>query len=220
VTERNQTISAAAVAALIASVSLVALALLPRPQFISSQLSILSGRHSLNAGEIIAYLTYLRRNLTIDSIYLLGHIGMWVGFGTLIERRERGRGRLIMVLGIISGALDLLENEIRWAIAGSIGSSVMSESWALVWQITVGMSFWALLITTLLTVLHLWSGNRHDRMICIIGLCCIPGICMIYFSGYLLTFFWMIVWHAASGVYLWSRASADFTGNLKEESTV
>lgn len=216
-TERNHTITIAAVAAAVACLSLIALALIPRPPFPFGHSAIFSGRQSLSGGELAAYLIYLKRNLTIDSIYLLGHVGMWLGFGTLLARQASHFGRLIVVLGVTSGALDLLENEIRWAIASSLPSAA-SPSWTLAWEVTVGMSFWVLLITTLLTVMQLWSKRRRDRIMCFIGLGCIPGICLIYFSGYLLTFVWMIVWHGAAAIYLWARA--DLALNDKEGNTI
>jgi hypothetical protein len=212
---RSHILTAASVAAIVACISLIALAVIPRPPFSFSHSDILSGRQTLNAHELASYLVYLKRNLTIDSVYLLGHVGMWLGFGTLLQRRG-GRGGLIIVLGLISGALDLMENEIRWAIAPSLPSSA-SASWTVAWEITVGMSFWALLITTLLAIMQLWSQERLDRIICLIGLGCIPGICLIYFSGYLLTFIWMIIWHGMSAIYLWK--SAGIAINPREGNT-
>lgn len=196
---------AASIAALVAGLALLALAVIPRPSFNFSHSAILSGRQSLNAVELAAYLTYLKRNLTIDSVYLLGHIGMWLGFGTLLHRRGNRAGTLIIVLGVISGMLDLFENEMRWAIVGSVPPSA-SIALGVAWDVTVGMSFWAMLVTTLLTVMLLWSERWADRTIGLIGLGCIPGICLIYFSGYLLTFIWMIIWHGASAIYLWMNA--------------
>ena len=201
--EPERTVRASAVAAIVACLSLIALATIPRPPFAANQLAILSGRQPLNPEELSGYLTYLRRNLTIDGVYRLGHIGMWLGFGVLVARRGKAGGRLIIVLGVISGALDLLENEIRWAIAGSLRGISFPESLALMWQVTVGMSFWAMLVTTLVTSMQLWSSDRRDRIISVIGLGMLPGVCLIYFSGYLITFLWMIVWHGAAGVYLW-----------------
>ena len=209
--------TAAAIASLVACLALIALALIPRPPFNFGHSAIFSGRQLLNETELASYLTYLKRNLTIDSIYLLGHVGMWLGFGALLARRRNRDGRVIVVLGLISGALDLLENEIRWAIASALPSS-SSTSWALTWDVIVGMSFWALLITTLLTVMQLWSERTLDRIISLIGLGCIPGVCLIYFSGYRLTFVWMIVWHGASAVYLWM--SADLAADHRKGNTV
>jgi hypothetical protein len=124
---------------------------------------------------------------------------------TLIERRGR-RGSLIIVLGVASGALDFLENEVRWAIVGSMGGAT-SAAWAMVWQVAVGMSFWAMLVTTLLTVMLLASEERLDWILMLIGLGCLPGVCATYYTGYLITFLWMIVWHGASAFYLWRNAA-------------
>ena len=211
--ERDATTRAASVAAIVACLALIALATISKPSFAANQYAILSGRQTLTSFELSQYLTYLRRNLTVDSIYLLGHMGMWLGFGALITRRNGIGGRLIMVLGVISGLLDLLENEIRWSIAGSLGTTVSTEHWALIWQVTVGMSFWVMFVSDLSTVVMVWSEHTRDRLISLFGLGLLPGVCLIYFTGYFVTFLWMIVWHGAAGVYLWQTDGMLHTRN-------
>lgn len=212
-TRRNSTIVAGAIGALLACTSLIALALIARPALEMNHAAILSGRKLLSPLETASYLSYLRKNLTVDSFYLLGHIAMWLGFAALLDERGSRYGRLIAILGIMSGGLDFAENEVRWAIAGSLDASPMSSAWTTVWQVTVGMSFWAVLITTLLTAIMIWSSQGRDRIMTLIGLACLPGVCGIYYAGYLVTFLWMILWHGSSTVYLWQSAATEQTGS-------
>lgn len=206
--QRSQFIVAAGgVAALCAAICLFVLAYIPRPPGGISHLAVFSGTRTLETEELALYMLYLKRNLTVDSFYLIGHVLMWLGYSELFRRRGVAFSASVLALGLISGALDLLENEVRWALMSLPGGLQFGPTWATVWMIIVGMSFWAILLSIAITAFLNWGEGRLQRLISVLGLICLGSIAAIYFYGYLATFVLMIIWHAASGVYLWTCRS-------------
>jgi hypothetical protein len=70
----------------------------------------------------------------------------------------------------------------------------------------MGMSFWFMLMAAVLLAISTWSSRFEDRAMTAVGLVSLVGVATIYPGGYLIIFLWMILWHAASVLYLW-RAS-------------
>ena len=199
---------AAALASAVAAAALVVLAFLPRPSPPISHFEVLSGKRVLQPAELAEYLAYLRSNLAGDSLYLLGHIGTWWGYAARLRRSAPGIAALLAGLGLLSGGLDFVENEIRWALLSTLREGLpIPAGWGTVWELVVGLSFWAIFIPALLTAATLWSRHPADRtMACLASVCAVTAP-WTYYGGFFPSFIWLITWHAASAIYLWKRGT-------------
>ena len=202
----SRLVAGGAIAACVACLSLLALAFIARPPFAVDQFAVLTGTRALSDVEAAAYLSYLKKNLTIDSFYLLAHIGMWFGYAAVLKARGVRLGGALLALGLIGAVLDFVENEMRWVLATDLSRHMASPSWGVVWQIVVGMSFWLLLMAAVWLAISIWSARLTDRAMSAVSLGCLIGVATIYAKGYLVTFLWMIIWHAAGTIYLWRES--------------
>lgn len=71
---------AAGLGSAIAAAALAGMAVLPRP-LQASHFDIFAGVKQLTPAQLDEYIRYLYANITLDSVDLLGHIGMWFGAG-------------------------------------------------------------------------------------------------------------------------------------------
>lgn len=198
----------AAVASAGAAVCLIVLAFLPRPPFAYSHGRIVAGSQVLTSEQAEQYTAYLRANLSFDAVYLLGHVLTWLGYAALVARRQRVVAGALAAVGLASGGLDLLENEVRWAVAGSLGTaSAAGPAVGLVWETVVGMSFWAIYVAALATSAAIFSMGRLGRLTAAVGFLCVPAAAVVYARGFFFSFLWLIAWHAVSAAFLW-RADA------------
>lgn len=201
-TEREEMwlVRACAVASAVAALCLVVLAYLPRPPFSYSHDAIIGGAQQLSVEQTAQYLAYLRANLTFDGIYLLG-------YGVVIAERRRLAGAAIVAIGVASGALDLLENEIRWAVVTGLEADAASVGVGTLWRVVSGMSIWAIYVAAAVTSVALLERGRTGRLMGALGLLSAPAASLLYWRGFFFSFLWLILWHAASAVYLWRKRS-------------
>jgi hypothetical protein len=102
-----------------------------------------------------------------------------------------------------SGGLDLLENEIRWAVVGSLETGAAGRTVGTVWSVVAGLSFWAIYAAAVITSVALLDLGRLARWVAALGLLCVPAAFLLYWRGFFFSFLWLIAWHAASAVLLW-----------------
>ena len=202
----SRLVAGGSIAAGVACLSLLALAFIARPPFAVDQLAVLTGTRTLSELEAAAYVSYLRKNLTIDSFYLLAHMGMWFGYAAVLRARSVRLGGPLLALGLIGAVLDFVENEMRWVLATDVSRHIVFPSWGVGWQIVVGLSFWFLLMAAVWLAISISSSRLGDRAMSAVSLGCLVGVATIYVKGYLVTFLWMIIWHAAGTIYLWRES--------------
>jgi len=202
--QQRNFIIAGSIGALIAFVSLIIMAFLPRPFEAMDHFSILSGLNILTKNQLSDYRNYVALNLTWDSLYLIGHIVMWSGYAAFFYRDSKYISFIVLVLGFASGWLDFTENEIRWAILEALTSGhYLPIEHITEWQTTFGLSFYMLFICALLCGIAV-VGKSYIRkvvfFISIVGLFIAP---LSYQFSFLPAFLWIIGWHAISALFLW-----------------
>ena len=198
-----------AIGALVAFISLIAMALLPRPFSPMDHESILTGLNTLSTEQLSAYKTYIMRNLTWDSFYLIGHALMWFGYSAVISRSSKGLAIFVAILGFSSAWLDFTENEMRWAaLQLLINNGYISISNIADWSVIFGLSFWIIFICGLVCGMAVAGKENIKKIVCIIAI--LGGVIapFSYLYGHLAAFLWLIVWHGVSAIFLWvSRES-------------
>lgn len=201
---QSKFISAGIVGSLVAFVSLVVMAFLPRPFSPMDHFSILSGLKTLSGPEFATYKRYVASNLTWDSLYLFGHVFMWLGYGVYIGKRHTLPAILVVSLGLFSAGLDFIENEMRWSAITSLGSGgKICISYAMFWKTLFGLSFWALFISAFICGVATFGKSALQKLP---GLIAIPGLFVAILSyqfGFLPAFLWIMLWHIMSGIFLW-----------------
>ena len=192
-----------AIGATIATLALIAMALLPRPFTPIYHLSILLGAPRLGGDQLIAYKSYVSNNLTIDSIYLLAHSLMWLGISQMASRRTEYLGKVILVLGLSSAVLDLVENELRWAAMSTLVTGSLPEL-----LYVFAFSFWLLFLAAIITGIGIVGTSRFGNILAVWSFIGVIAAVSIYKVGYLYSFFWLIVWHILCAYFLWSNRAA------------
>jgi hypothetical protein len=131
---------------------------------------------------------------------------MWIGYGALISRESQLAGGLIGTLGILSGWLDFTENEMRWvALKTILAGAAVPPTHIANWQVIFGLSFWTLFLCALIAGIGVASLCRFGKVICSIAFAGMLVVSLEYKYGFLPAFLWLIVWHALSALFLWSR---------------
>lgn len=193
-------------AAGVAALALIVLALLPRP-FAIDHFAILLNPAGLTPDRLASYADYLASNLSVDGVYLLGHIGMWAGYALLIRRRQPGIAAFVLGLGLLSGMLDFLENAVRWSLVqGLLLGAEVSPAWAYVWKIVLELSFVAIFVTVLVVVPFVLNRNWTGKLLAVVSGFGLAGVLTVYTGGYLVSFLWLILWHLTSAIVLWVEA--------------
>ena len=154
--QQHNFILGGAIGALVAFISLIVMAFIPRPFSPMEHQSILSGLNTLSAEQLSAYKIYITRNLTWDSFYLIGHALMWFGYSAIIFRSSKWLALFIAVLGFSSTWLDFTENEMRWvALQLLIDNGYTSLSSLSDWSVIFGLS----LLDNIYLCISLWYGG-------------------------------------------------------------
>jgi hypothetical protein len=207
----DNTSTVGAFGAAAATVALVALALLPRPFAPMDHLSILSGSAHLTGEQLIAYKSYIESNFTVDSFYLMAHSIMWLGLANLLSARSPRLGSLVLIFGLLGAALDLLENQLRWAAMTILFSgNLPTASYVAIWQTVFGLSFWALFLASIFTGIGVARSSRCGNVVAAWSLIGIFVASSIFKAGFLPSFLWLILWHISCAFLLWSnRASIE-----------
>ena len=195
---------AGVVGACVAFIALLAIAFLPRPFPAMDHFSILSGVTVLSPEELAAYKNYVASNLTLDSLYLIGHFLMWLGYSAYLYKSSKLLAAAIAVLGFFSAWLDFTENEIRWAsLEFLLADRNPPITEILAWQTTFGLSFWILFLCTFTCGIAIMGSSLNQKItsaVAILGLFIAP---LSYHFGFLPAFLWLILWHVVSAVFLW-----------------
>lgn len=200
--------TAGTIAATVATVTLLVIALLPRPFAPMDHLAILAGFVHLSAAQLVAYKSYVSSNLMADSIYLLAHSVMWFALSHLVSASSIRLGSLVLAFGLFGAGLDFLENELRWAAMTTLtAGNLPAPSYVAIWQTVFGLSFWALFIASLFTGVGVARLSRWGNVVAIWSLIGILVAAAIFKTGFLPSFLWLIVWHVVCACLLWgSRA--------------
>jgi len=192
-----------AVAAMVAFVALVVLALLPRPLG-DKHFEILTGFAQLSTADKSNYLFYLKTNFAVDSIYLLGHIIMWLGFSVVIGARSGILGTAVAVIGVSGAFLDFLENEMRWSFVLGLTRGLPADiSGVYAWNTVTAMSYWTIIVAAVVTSIGVWSVDPRNKWLSFIGMAGLATVPFIYSSGHVATFLWIVLWHGAGAWFLW-----------------
>ena len=203
--QQNNFIIGGAISALIAFVSLIVMAFLPRPFSPMDHASILSGLNTLSTEQLAAYKTYIIRNLTWDSFYLMGHALMWFGYSAVISRSSKGLAMLVAILGFSSAWLDFTENEMRWAaLEFLINNDFTSISSVADWSVIFGLSFWIIFICALVCGMAVAGKENITKLVCVMAV--LGGLIapFSYLYGHLAAFLWLIAWLGVSAIFLWT----------------
>jgi hypothetical protein len=75
-----------------------------------------------------------------------------------------------------------------------------------VWGVAVELSFWAIYVATVLTSADLVGRGTAGRLVGALGFVGVAAALVLYWRGFFASFVWLIVWHLASGAYLWSAS--------------
>ncbi len=194
-----------AIGALVAFISLIVMAFLPRPFSPMDHASILSGLNTLSTEQLSAYKTYVIRNLTWDSFYLIGHVLMWFGYSAVISRSSKGLAMFVAILGFSCAWLDFIENEMRWAaLQFLINNDYTSISNLADWHVIFGLSFWIIFICGLICGMAVAGKENIKKIVCVMAV--LGGLIapLSYLYGHLAAFLWLIVWHGVSALFLWT----------------
>lgn len=203
---QDHIIKIGALSAVIATISLVILALLPRPFIPVDHFSALAQPSFFTDEQFAVYKEYVSNNLTIDSIYLLAHSIMWVGLANLVATRITSMRSPILTFGLLSAFLDFLENELRWgAITLFSSGGILEPSYAVIWNTILGLSFWMLFVASLFTGLGVAGIFRYGNIVAVWSMIGVIAASSIYKVGFLPSFLWLIIWHALCAFFLWNN---------------
>ncbi|MEO8603446.1 MAG: hypothetical protein ABI629_12790 [bacterium] len=200
VSSRAALLRSCAVASAVAAACLGALALLPRPPFALDHVRILSGTATLTAEQLEQYRHYLRLNLSVDGVFLLGQVMTWIGYA--VVTRSRVLAASIAIIGIGGAGLDLLENEIRWSVAARLADGAATPAIGTLWEVVVGLSFWASYVAALLAAVAIVPFGRAARLASAVGVFGIAAAAARYEFDFLPSFLWLIAWHVVSAQFL------------------
>lgn len=205
-TMRDNFITAGSLGSFIALAGLLAMAVLPRPFPGMDHFPLLSGLVHLEPELFAGYASYVRHNLALDSVYLLGHAVMWLGMASVAAKESSRVAGLLAVLGLLSAGLDFAENEMRWSAlrALSVGQP-LPVSLLADWQTLFGLSFWAVFLSALTAGISVAHRKGTARLISALAGALMLVAPAVYLTGHFPAFLWLIAWHAAAGVFLWTQ---------------
>lgn len=195
----------------VAAAALAGMAVLPRPVGQTGHFDIFAGIKKLTPAQLDEYIRYLYANFTLDSVYLLGHIGMWLGLALIIWGRSRLLAAVLAGVGLMSGLSDFLENEIRLAIVSGLENQLaIGPHWAMIWSVVVGISIWLIYAAAALAAIGMWRRRPFGWLVALFGAL---GVATIPFSllwGWSKVWYvWLIVWHLLASVVLFWEARRD-----------
>lgn len=199
---RNLVISGS-IGAAVACGALCVLMFLPRTW---DHLAVISNLASLPADQVRLYSNQVASDLTFDSVYLLGHAVMWIGFAALVSNESKGVANSIAILGLLGSFLDFTENEMRWAAVklAVIGSAAPANRLA-DWQMVFGLSYWPLFLCCILTSIAVARRPRGGFVLVALAAACTFAGPSVYKAGPLPAFLWIIAWHFGSALFLWGQ---------------
>jgi hypothetical protein len=164
---------------------------------------VYAGIDKLDGGELEQYLSYFKFNLSIDSIYLFGHMFMWIGLGLLVKKRNNIIGILIIVSGMLCVILDFSENILRWVYTTAIAKGADGDlSLAIVWNTIIDLSWWQIYITVVLVMAGLPKKGTLNIIYLVIGLTGLILAATMYYLDITINFIWLLIWHGYSCFYL------------------
>jgi hypothetical protein len=175
-----------------------------------------SGAQIASPQDLQSLLSHFSILFALVSVYLIGHFLMWLGYGLLIAKQSALLATSILLIGFFSCLCDLSEYCLRSAMLKSLVWETPSSAILMpIWWALRELSIWMIYLGTI--VIGIFFLNPTTKILSIVtlaflGILTIP--CLYIFGLSKAWFVWLIAWHGASALFLWSKANPAVVPNL------
>lgn len=157
--------------------------------------------------ELGAFLAAERWRLAVDAAFILVAMVAWLGVAQIVAERSARLASVIVVLALVSSALDFLENELEIAAIQSVLAHGHAGALGPAWLVIRNLSFWLLLMAVAVAAWGAAGRAGSRRWVAVTGGAipvAIPGLVDGRF--YALTHVWLLGWFAAITALVWRQS--------------
>lgn len=174
----------------------------------NEQIAIWMKTRLLTPIEWIQFGFQYKTMFVLVSLYLIGHLLMWIGFSSFMMRKTSLLGVLVLIVGCLSTFLDFSEYGLRGTMLKAIEwNMVIPPSLILFWYFIREMSIWMIYIASVIAAVGVLHQNFFGELIGGVSLVGILTIPLFYGMGYgKVWFIWLILWHVVAALFLWKKA--------------
>lgn len=154
----------------------------------------------------------LGRVYFVDSVFIVGWIGAWVGLGLLLEGTSRVIAATATVLGVLGAVLDFAENEISRSLIAAAMEGTLYPQWLIAHDIVLQLSYLLPFSGAFVASLGL-VGLRSvaSSVVALVGtfgvMIAMLGVCMPALG--LAPSIWFGVWFAGLAWVLWTNPATE-----------